>query len=422
MQDIRLPFTSDRERRTSDDILRDQLTYIGNRGIAGNRGRGWDFEVGPIQALDRYVKETQSYYYTMSSYIRFYRRVDVDPDKFKRQSSVIVEWAAAAGHNAKFGKRPWVATVPVEKQLDQLDTEDNTDTDDTDLESETPSLIPLREVGIIRPGKFFDHLYNLESQITILLSSLQAAADSDMVNRFHALLWGEPGGGKTEILLSTARLLRHLGINFITLDATSTTEAGMRKSLLDEDAIPPEIIIIEEVEKVVSDNSLRWLLGIMDDRATIQQANYRKTASRKVPALVLATANDYEQLRKMMAGALLSRFSSEIFCPRADRATLARILERDVKKLANGRLEWIEPTLTFCHDEQRITDPRKLRRVCLSGKDQLLDGSYQVHLRKTTRDTTAGVSTLPTVPSASTSPVDTAALAALFTQTEGNTS
>lgn len=419
MQDIRLPFTSDRERRTSDDVLRDQLSYIAKRALAGNRGRGWDYEVGPISALDRYVKETQSTYYTMSSHIRFYRRVDVDLDRLKRQSTDIIEWASATGHSARFGKRPWVAEVSKAIELDMDVTgPDDTDDDVSTPERERDEIIPLREVGIIKPGSFYKHLYGLDAQISVLLSSLQAAADSDMRNRFHVLLNGVPGCGKTEILIATAHLLDRLGVFYTVMDATSTTEAGVRKEFLDETKPVPEVIIIEEVEKA-PDNAQRWLLGVMDPRAEISQTNARRVASRKVPALVLSTANDMNQLERMMYGALRSRYQLEIYCPRPSRGVLAMILQREVGKV-EGDVKWIEPTLTFMYDENGVTDPRKIIPVCLCGKEKLLTGDYQRDLKKTMK-LDAGTATPPTtitpVPS-----VDTAALAALFTQTEGNPS
>lgn len=376
MQELRLTFTSDRERRTSDDTLRDQLSYIAKRALAGNRGRGWDYEVGPVQALDRYVKETQSCYYTMSSYIRFYRRVDVDPDRLSRQTSEIIEWTGAAGHNKKFGRRPWILqTDNVPTKDDKTDSGDLDDADDDIRETE---IVPLKEVGVIKRGRFFDHLYGLDAQIRVILSSIQAAIDSSMENRFHSLLHGEAGCGKTEILQSLGRLLVKEGVPFILLDATSTTEAGMRKNLLDEDAILPDIILIEEIEKA-PENSLRWLLGIMDDRATIQQTNYRKTASRRVPALILATANDYALLGKMMYGALLSRFS-----------------------------------LVFAYDTYGMTDPRQLRRICLSGKDELVRGDYQKDLLQTMR-LDAATNIVPGT-SLSTSTINTEAIASLLTE------
>lgn len=389
MQEFRVNCTSTRERRTADETLRVQLTYIADRAITGARGRGWDYELGTITTSSTGKDNADRWVFGCA--IRFYRKTDAAEDRFRSQRSLIAEWAGATGHNARFVSRPWICMMDGSDEdmaaVDQTVENDDTDTDNEMEEALT--VTPLSEVGTIKRGRYYDHLFDLDSQVTILLSSVQAAIDSAMANRFHALLWGPPAAGKTEILIATSRLLQSLGVSFLSLDATSTTEAGMRKSLLDDDVIPPDVILIEEIEKVVSENSLRWLLGIMDDRATISQTNYRRTASRKVPALILATANDYEFLSKMMGGALLSRFSSEIYCPRPNRAALSRILLRDIKKIDGAREEWIEPTLTFMHDELGVTDPRKLRRVCLCGKDRLLDGSYQRDLTATARPSQA---------------------------------
>jgi hypothetical protein len=290
--------------------------------------------------------------------------------RFEAQLKEIIEWALSTGRNSKFQRNPW---------LPESRTEENEESDGGGEDVEV--FTPLHDVGALAPGEEFSHLFGLDSQITILLSAIQAAADSDMHNRFHSLLWGPVGCGKTEILQGVDRLLQNLGINCLLLDATSTTEAGMRKNLLDEDTVPPDVILIEEIEKV-PETSLRWLLGIMDMRATISQANYRKTASRKVPALILATANDMEQLKKMLFGALHSRFQHEIYCPRPGRQILEKILGREIAKVS-GKMEWIEPTLRFCCDEHSMTDPRKIIPVCLCGKDGLLKGEYQRHLLKT---------------------------------------
>lgn len=385
MQEIKLHLHSDRERRTSDDILRSQLVFIADRGIASTRGRGWDYEIGTISCVPR---ESESGRWRFTSTIRFYRKVDVDPSRFQRQSSEILEFASAAGFNAKFQNRPWVCVSQAdvgkpqsEMALLNLDNDDDSNSSSDDPAHEQEIYVPMREVGEFKKGKYFDHLYGLDSQITVLMSALQAASDSDMKNRFHSLMWGFAGCGKTEILQSTSKLLTHLGVSHQLLDATSTTEAGMRKSLLDEDKLVPEVFLIEEIEKT-PENSLRWLLGIMDIRGVIQQANYRKTASRKVDAIVLATANDMNLLKRMMYGALHSRFQHEIYCPRPDRLVLAKILEREVNKVS-GDHDWIEPTLSFMYDECRVTDPRKIIPVCLCGKEKLLTGEYQQHKRKT---------------------------------------
>lgn len=394
MQEKILKLYSDRDRSSSDDILLAQLNFIGNRGVAGSRGRGWAFEVQDIERDFRGIDETPRWRY--SGTIRFYRRTDTDPARAERQAVEILEWASTAGHNSKFGSRPWITVKsslakPSAAKPSTSDGKDNSATSaqkDSSSRDLTDDYVfdnlshTLSQAGTIKKGEFYKHLYGLDAQISVLLSALQAAGDSGMENRFHTLLWGDPGCGKTEILEATARLLQSIGVNHLLLDATSTTEAGMRKSLLDQDAEIPSVILIEEIEKVV-EASMRWLLGIMDVRGRISQANFRKTASRRVPAIVIATANDMQQLGKMMYGALRSRFQHEVYCPRPSREVLRMILEREVGKLSKGDPRWIDPALKYCYDERKITDPRKIIPVCLCGKDKLFDGTYQKALEAT---------------------------------------
>jgi hypothetical protein len=61
---------------------------------------------------------------------------------------------------------------------------------------------------------------------------------------------------------------------------------------------------------------------------------------------------------------------------------MQKILEREILK-SNGKTEWIEPTLKFCMDEEEINDPRKIIPICLCGRDDLLDGTYQKAIRET---------------------------------------
>lgn len=65
------------------------------------------------------------------------------------------------------------------------------------------------------------------------------------------------------------------------------------------------------------------------------------------------------------------------------RSSLQKILEREVAR-ANGNPLWIAPALDWCIDEEHTNDPRRVITVCLCGRDALLDGSYQKHLRATT--------------------------------------
>lgn len=410
MHPDRLEFTRQSERRTSDEKLRSGLEFIAQTAIG--KFSGWEFEIGTVTAWERgclyfsscpqFVKEDMAKephaQWHFSSWIEFYRTrpASLDPEKAKEreefQRKEIYERAAMTGHSQRFGTHPWVTrldktnekvksaiilgdTVEEEKEVDKKRDKEVADP----IEDVEP--VSLSTISHIKPGSYFDHLYGLDAQVRILLSAVQAAADSNMENRFHSLLFGEPGTGKTDILRSTYRLLSDLNISCLSIDATSTTEAGMRKYLLDEDEIMPEVILIEEIEKAV--HSFKLLLGIMDERGMVSQMNARRTASRKVPALILANANDYNVLLKMDSGALLSRFSNEIHCPRLNRETLARILEREVGKVKGGSISWIEPTLEFGFDRMGVNDPRQLKRICLCGKDRLLTGEYQQDLERT---------------------------------------
>ena len=400
----RLELTRQSERRTSDDKLRGGLEFIAQTAIG--KYSGWEYEIGTVTAWERssiylascpqHVREAMAKHlhtqWHFSSWIEFkrYRPASPDPEKAKEREALqreeIYQRAAMTGHSQRFGAYPWVTRL--DKTDDKVKTAIMLGDTVEDEESKTGvdeiadvEPVSLSTIAHVKPGDYFDHLYGLDAQIRILLSAVQAAADSNMENRFHSLLFGAPGTGKTDILRSTYRLLSDLNISCLSIDATSTTEAGMRKYLLDEDEVMPEVILIEEIEKAV--HSFKLLLGIMDDRGTVSQMNARRTASRKVPALILANANDYNVLVKMDSGALLSRFSNEIHCPRLDRETLARILEREVGKVKGGDVSWIEPTLKFGFDHMGINDPRQLKRICLCGKERLLSGEYQRDLERT---------------------------------------
>lgn len=404
MTSDRLYLTRLSQRRTSDNKLSDQIDWIATQAISKSHIAGWAYKKGPITALElswneavEVAKERQELSqceWKFTTFLEFYRTCPAarDPQEAVKREAIqredIYGFVSALGQNARFQGKPW--TVKVKSETVELNTAIISDQVHKPVIAPVidpisdPEPIPLSKVSSsIQPGDYYSHLYGLDAQIRILLSTIRAAADSNMKYRFHSLLYGAPGAGKTDILISTYKLLSDLNISCLSIDCTSTTEAGMRKLLLDEDEIIPEVILAEEIEK--APHSFKLLLGIMDDRGVVSQLNARRTASRKVPALVLASANDYGALLKMDSGALLSRFSNEIYCPRPDREILAKILEREIGNISGGKLEWIEPTLKFCFDERGITDPRTVRNVCLCGRDRLLDGSHQEDLKVTMR-------------------------------------
>ena len=227
----------------------------------------------------------------------------------------------------------------------------------------------------MNPTDKFDHIYDRESQILLVRSAIETAIKTDLRKRFNCVLFGPPGCGKTEILLSVGRMLGKEGEAYLKFDATSTTEAGAQRLLLEAQNIPP-VLIVEEIEKT-DEKSLRWLLGICDERGEVRKTNFRIGHNAKeVKMLVLATVNNMTLFNNLLAGALSSRFPNKIYCDRPDRNIMQQILEREVKSI-NGDLAWVEPTLAFCTDKLGWNDPRKLIPVCLQGRERLLDGSYQ---------------------------------------------
>jgi len=250
-----------------------------------------------------------------------------------------------------------------------LDTVDEEEQKHPDAEvSYTESSIPPDYL------KYFSHVFGRNNQISLVVSAVQAAMDSDWNNRFHVALIGPPATGKTEI----AHSLKHMVGEECVLeyDATATTQAGAIKDL-DSRMEMPRILVVEEIEKA-EENSLRWLLSVLDHRAEIRKVNFRSNIHRSVKMLCVATVNNEKLFKGLMSGALASRFAHHLHCPAPDRNLLEKILSREVAKVG-GRKEWIKATLDYTV-ENNIYDPRRVLAICLCGKDGLLSGEYQKYL------------------------------------------
>ncbi len=223
----------------------------------------------------------------------------------------------------------------------------------------------------------FEHLYERDAHIEIIHDAIEVAIESNWKHRFHVLLYGPPGCGKSDITLSIKDMVGSDSV--LEFDATATTSAGAIRDLNERDELP-RILLVEEIEKA-DENSLRWLLGLLDIRGNIRKLTYRGRTQRDTKMLCVATVNDVDLFRRMMFGALASRFSHQLYCPRPDRALLGKILQREVREI-NGNEAWINPTLDYL-DRHSITDPRKAMAICLTGRDRLLTGQFQDQMDKT---------------------------------------
>lgn len=342
-------------KKVNDAKIKDQIDFLIGRALGGSRGRGWTFSISraeePISRGNKWV---------FSRKITFKKTSGHDRAEDKQWQS-IVAFLKKTGEGAKFGSAPWkiegLSGAPILTDSEKPDSEKTYGEVQTD------------------PGNYFEHIYDRDSPIKIIHGAILAAKHSDFTNRFNCVLFGPPGCGKSELLLSTGKMLGPEGEAYIKIDATSTTEAGILKLLFDLPVVPP-VLIVEEIEKA-DEKALRWLLGVADTRGEIRKTNFRiGHQAKNVKMLVLATANDMELFQRLMFGALASRFPNKIHCSRPSRAILRKILEREVK-VVNGKTEWIEPTLVFCNDLLQWDDPRTLIPICLCGGDSLLDGSYQ---------------------------------------------
>lgn len=319
-----------------------QLSHIKERILGSNRrARGWKVQItstGPTAHLELTCQPKR-------------RRTE---ESLNNEFDKIVKIIQDAGRGQK-----WF--------LETVDQEVQKNPETEVLYSETK--IPFNYL------KSFSHIFGRQNQISLVVSAIQAAIDSEWNNRFHVALIGPPAAGKTEIAHSLKHMLGEESV--LEYDATATTQAGAIKDL-DSRMELPRILVVEEIEKA-EENSLRWLLSVLDHRAEIRKVNFRSNIHRSTKMLCIATVNNEKIFKGLMSGALASRFAHQIYCPPPDRDLLEKILDREVAKVG-GKEEWIKPTLDYCVDKRKITDPRRILAICLCGKDKLLTGAYQEYL------------------------------------------
>ncbi len=223
----------------------------------------------------------------------------------------------------------------------------------------------------------FGELYGLDDYIEIVYRSIQAAIDSNWTQRVNLLFVGPPACGKTNLCKIIKRLLGSEAV--LEFDATSTTMAGAQQMLSEREEMP-RVLIVEEIEKA-PEASLQWLLSVLDLRGEIRKTTARGSILKDVHMVGIATVNNAELFEKLASGALSSRFAMPLQFMRPTREILWKILKREIDKIG-GNIDWIEPALDFA-EEIDLSDPRKLIAITVTGREKLLDGTYQAMMKRT---------------------------------------
>ena len=347
MYNYSITLEKDAGKRLTEEKVKAQLDSIVTRVHAsGRQNKGWTAKINRVQ-----MQGTGPY-----KYIAFF---DVACTPKTPRTTIEQEWSNIVGIVKNAGNAPKWKVISVNGKA--------VGNGDTDGPIDAGRFVGYSPVEIPDDwAESFEHIYDRQAQIDIIISAVQASIDSQWFHRFHVCLYGEPASGKTEIMRSVKNMVGEHAI--LEMDATATTQAGAIKELNERDELP-RILLIEEIEKA-DDGSLRWLLGVLDYRGEVRKLTARTAIQKDVKMLCIATVNDMDKFRSNMSGALASRFAHQLHCPRPSKELLKRILKREVDRVG-GKEAWIEPAIEYAFN-MNVNDPRRILAICLCGKDELL--------------------------------------------------
>jgi hypothetical protein len=223
----------------------------------------------------------------------------------------------------------------------------------------------------------FADVYDRDAQLRLIDDAVQTHVLTGGDIRAHCILFGLPGGCKSTLLERLKPLYDDEHERMVFMDATSMTKAGLENWLIEQAEAKslPEILVIEEIEKVDNKDNLMCL------GSTMASGYLLKTNARigrvQVPCkfLVLATCNDEEALKAFRRGFLWDRFTNQSYCPLPDRETLRRVLLDKVARIPGGRPSWADRALELA-DRLGVRTPRKVIGY-LAGRHRLDSGDYQ---------------------------------------------
>lgn len=390
------------KNRTRREKITHQINWLVNRALNSNRGRGWTVLSENIQGP---IENKDGHCFIASLSLKKVKG-QCDGEVENNQWQNIKKMFRQCAESTKFANKPWQVqfsdedsdsfiletSTSKDKELILKDKEEDLS---KDLISEISTVVGvdsdkvldwedycfpdeiLHDEKALSEHPAFSDLYDIGPQIRTVLSAIKRAVETNGQSRYHSVLFGEPGCGKTSTLRAVEKLFGPGSV--LHLDATSTTKAGIEKLFFSELKQYPRLVFLEEAEKAPEEGLKIWL-GALDDRGEIRKINFRQTQIREVEILFFCTANNKRAFDNMMGtgsgepGALSSRCVNEIQFPRPTEGTLRKILEKEIRT-KGGDLSWIEPCLLLAR-ELNVADPRKVKAF-LTGGERLLDGSFQ---------------------------------------------
>lgn len=217
---------------------------------------------------------------------------------------------------------------------------------------------------------FYDVLDRDEFIFSIYRKILKSI-DTGMQAPCHALLVGDPAGGKTRILHGFRRLL---GDDLCLYAAmTSTRKAGVEDKIirLAHDGTLPPFLLFEEIEKGAKD-LLEGLLPVMDENGRLVKLNSRVDEDVATPCMVIASCNDEAKLRKK-CDALVSRFGLPYTVGRPTRDVLREILLQHIARFG-GDPRWVPRVLSIMYDDLGTNDARVGKDILAEGEELMQPG------------------------------------------------